>query len=222
MLSTRKSRGALVTGVACAAIVLASLAGLGCQSDEGTRTDKIIVRNPQKSRPVSTLALPSPPAIDTTSIPTRPVDDAVSVPSVPQEVTYEEAEAAFNERRYERAVELFTQYTGRKTENPWGHYMLGLSAWKAGDYARAEQALQQAIELDPLHVKSWLNLGRVFLDTDRPSEALDRIDQALSIDNQSGVAYRLQGRAFRQLGQKNDAVRAYRQAIQLDDQDAWS
>jgi Flp pilus assembly protein TadD len=145
-----------------------------------------------------------------------------SVPEPPREVTYEEAEAAFDDRRYSHAVELFTIYTDRKSENPWGFYMLGLSAWKAGEVETAENAFRRALELDERHVKSMLNLGRVFLDTHRPQEAMAQFDAALTIDPESNVVYRLRGRAFRQLGEKNEAVTAYRKAIQIDNDDVWS
>jgi superkiller protein 3 len=100
--------------------------------------------------------------------------------------------------------------------------MLGLSAWKAGDYQLSEQAFERALELDSNHVKSHLNLSRVLLDTGRPMDALDRINDALAIDPESNAAYRLKGRMFRQVRQNPQAVEAYRRAIQIDDQDAWS
>lgn len=100
--------------------------------------------------------------------------------------------------------------------------MLGLSARKTKDYETAEKAFEQALEIDPHHVKSWLNLSRVLLDGERPDEALTKIDQALEIDPESYVAYRLRGRAYHQLGRNDEAVAAYRKAIQIDDQDAWS
>src|SRR5438128_8343246 len=48
-------------------------------------------------------------------------------------VTFGRADSAFRGRRYSEAVSLFAVYTTSNPDNPWGHYMLGLSAWKAGD-----------------------------------------------------------------------------------------
>lgn len=172
----------------------------------------------------STLPVTVPPTADVaeTAVPSESNDIVDPGPEPPREVTYEEAETAFYERHYDKAMELFTLYTDRKTENPWGHYMLGLSAWKAGDYDRAESALRRALELDPNHMKSQLNLSRVLLDMGKPMEALEEIRDALVIDPESNVAYRLKGRMFRQIGQKPQAVDAYRRAIQIDTEDAWS
>ena len=158
------------------------------------------------------------------TVETTPVEVAATEPepNLTRQVSYEDAETAFKERRYEEAVDLFTRYTERKTENPWGYYMLGLSARMTRDYDIAERAFERALELDPQHVKSLLNLSRVLLVTDRADIALGKIDGALSIDAESTDAYRLRGRALRQLGRKNDAVRAYQHAIVLDDHDVWS
>jgi tetratricopeptide (TPR) repeat protein len=146
----------------------------------------------------------------------------VEKPEPPREVTYEEAESAFLENRYDEAAELFVLYTERKPNNPWGYYMLGLSARRSGDLVNAEAAFRSALEFDPLHLKSHTNLSRVLLDTERADEALLIIDEVLVIDSEFSDAYRLQGRAHHQLGRFDDAIDSYRQAILIDDEDVWS
>ncbi len=215
-------RNILITGVAFVAMVAVFVATFDWDFDKEEDTNSVVVRTPRPSRPavpVALNALPSgsqaPGHVDT--------EEPVAVtPEPPREVTYEEAETAYNERRYEDATELFTRYTERRSENPWGHYMLGLSAWKSKDFEASEAAFTRALELDSKHFKSYINLSRVLLDTSRPAEALSCIDSALVIDTESNPAYRLRGRAFHQLGQVEDAIAAYRRAIQLDDKDAWS
>ena len=138
------------------------------------------------------------------------------------EVTYEGAEAAYLDRDYRKAVDMFTVYTGERAENPWGFYMLGLSAWKAGDYEKAEGAFRMALDLDPDHLKSHINLARVFLDSGSPESAAACVDEALAIEPGSAVAYRLRGRALHQLGERDGAIEAYRNALMIDDHDAWS
>ncbi|NIM49954.1 MAG: tetratricopeptide repeat protein [Gemmatimonadales bacterium] len=137
-------------------------------------------------------------------------------------ITFDEAEQAFRELRYEDAVLLFTAYVGRKPDNPWGHYMLGLSAWKAGDYLTAESAFEEALSDDPRHVKSLLGLGRVLIETDRSDEAIQEIEFALEIDPASGQAWRLMGRALHELGRVDEAIATYLDAIALDEHDVWS
>jgi TolA-binding protein len=48
---------------------------------------------------------------------------------VPTTVTYAQADSVFRTRDYASAATMFAAYTQRRPENPWGHYMLGLSDW---------------------------------------------------------------------------------------------
>jgi len=202
------------SAAALALLVLLSLAGVGCGGDETSQGEV---------GGQATLPPPLPPVETTLASDTPEVASAEELAVVePREVTYEEAESAFLERRYAEAVDLFMHYTERRARNPWGHYMLGLSAWKSGDNWLAEEAFQRALELDSTHVKSWLNLGRVLLDEGRADEALEMIDQALALELESSVAFRLEGRAYHQLGLLEDAIDSYRQAILIDDEDVWS
>jgi Flp pilus assembly protein TadD len=156
------------------------------------------------------------------------VNDQVSetpatIPTVTYEnVTYKEAESTFNERRYSEATEMFAAYVGRRPENPWGHYMLGLSAWKSGQLPRAKESFERALELDPSHVKSLLNLSRVLLDLNEPREAVQRIAIALELDSTSAEAHRLMGRARASLGESETAIESYRTALALNGQDVWA
>ncbi len=197
-----------------------SVATTGCGRDEKADSQHTAFRV-GSTRSASEVTVTNPQASDMTPTPGDPAQ-AASVSEPSKEVTYEEAEATYYEGNYPAAMELFTRYTERKSENPWGYYMLGLSAWKAGDCDRAERAFEQTLALDSLHVKSYLNLSRVLLDTQRPDEALKKIDRALAIDPRSSVAYRLQGRALRQQGHLEDAILAYRRALALDNEDAWA
>jgi tetratricopeptide (TPR) repeat protein len=136
--------------------------------------------------------------------------------------SFAEGEAAFSERRYAEAVELFGRYVESHQDNAWGHYMLGLSSWKSGDLARAESSFVRSLELDPTHVKSLFNLTRVLLDAGRPREARERITAALAIDSTSGEGYRLLGRVRSAMNQPNEAITAYRLALSLKPEDVWS
>jgi len=201
--------------------------GVGGDDDTGARTGE----ESGRSSRVTVESSPSVETIEKTAAGPVSVEQAETVAQglgqstdgqVRSEVTYEEAETAFFEKRYGEALEMFTQYTQRKPENPWGHYMKGLSAWKDGELDTARQAFERALELDPLHVKSWINLSRVLLDGGKPGDALAGINEALAIDPGSNAAIRLRGRACHQLGRLEEAEEAYRQAIRIDDQDAWS
>jgi Tfp pilus assembly protein PilF len=137
-------------------------------------------------------------------------------------VTFEQAESTFQSGGYAEATEMFAVYTARKPENPWGHYMLGLSSWKSGQLDRARKAFESALELDSSHVKSYVNLARVLLDEGRKDEALVRIRQAVALDTTSGDAWRVLGRVHGELGNVEDAVSAYQTALAIDPDDRWA
>src|SRR5580765_841950 len=152
-----------------------------------------------------------------------PVSSETTTPRVISgPVTFELADSAYRDRRYDDAAALFKSYTESKPSNAWGFYMLGLSAWKSGDRVTAESAFVQAITLDPTHVKSHLNLSRVLLETEQPDSALVHIETAMQLDSTSSEPVRLQGRAFEALGKTDDAILSYQRAIQLDSTDVWA
>ncbi len=215
----KKRKPTMVMSIVGVALLALSACLVGCNGSDSedvvVRIDKKVTA-PAPIAPPTNVAIPSPPV----SVIAEP--EIAVIPEPPREVTYQDAETAFLDRDYEEAVELFTAYTERKTENPWGYYMLGLSAWKSNELDKAEDAFNQALALDPNHVKSHVNLARVLLDDSRPGEALSTIDGALALDPELGVAYRLRGRAQHQLADTDAAIESYRRAIHLDGNDAWA
>ena len=137
-------------------------------------------------------------------------------------VSYATAESAYTAHRYTDAVVMFGNYVARHPQNVWGHYMRGVSAWKAGQLDTARAAFETALAIDPRHTKSLINLSRVLLEEKRPNDALDRINVVLAADSTSGDAWRVLGRVQGTLGRRAEALAAYRAAIALDSADVWS
>lgn len=161
----------------------------------------------------------------TASAPESGTVKSVAVPTVIKEsspASYADGETAFQKGRYSEAADLFRSYTEEHPDNAWGHYMLGLSAWKSGQHEAALEGFDEALRLDATHRKSLLNSARVLLETSRPKEALERIEKALAIEPLSSDGLRLLGRARAELGQIPEAIDAYQRAIALDDKDAWA
>lgn len=167
-----------------------------------------IVRNENSDRGV---------AATKTAVQSEPVEAPKLLP-----VTYEVAEKAYHEKRYEEATDLFARYCEAKPSNPWGHYMLGLSSWKAGRLPEAEAAFARSLEIDAKHVKSLLNGARVFLEEEKPQEALAYAQRAVDLRPESGEAHRVMGRVLVESGDREAGADAYRRAIVLDDRDAWA
>jgi predicted Zn-dependent protease len=137
-------------------------------------------------------------------------------------VAYGDAEHAFRGGSYGEAEQLFAAYRRQHPDNAWGHYMYGLSAWKAGRPTDAITGFDEALRLDPDHRKSLFNSARVLLETGKPEQALERIERGLGLEPLSAEGHRLLGRARVELGQYPEAIEAYQRAIAIDDRDAWS
>jgi tetratricopeptide (TPR) repeat protein len=163
-----------------------------------------------------------PSASPTSTVPVNTTSTAKPALVITGPVSYEMADSAYRERRYDDATVLFKSYTESRPGNAWGFYMLGLSAWKSGEREQAESAFVQALTIDSTHVKSHLNLSRVLLEAGEPDSALVHIDQAIALDSTSSEPLRLQGRAFEAQGKDDDAIVAYQHAIVKNDSDTWA
>jgi len=136
--------------------------------------------------------------------------------------SFADGEAAYQAKNYRDATKIFEEYTARRPENAWGHYMLGLSAWKSGDLAKSEHAFEVALRIDPKHVKSYINLSRVLIEQKRFDDAIAKLTVATEVDAESIEVPRLMARAYTAQNKIDEAVDAYRRAIVLNERDAWS
>src|SRR5678815_1791613 len=203
-------------GHGTALLLVAAFTAVGCSKPfEETKTTA------QQQSPVSA---PAKPVAATNAI--DPEDEEGTGGTVPIRkagpVSFADGDAAYQAKNYGEAVSRFEQYTERRPNNAWGHFMLGLSAWKAGDLPKAEGAFQQALTIDPNHLKSLVNLSRVLIDQRRFDDALVRLTHANEVDPSSVDVQRLLGRVYAAEHKTDDAVNAYRRAIMLDARDAWS
>ena len=194
----------LMAGIVSAVIAVYAFAACGDRSPDQARA----------SEPVKSIV--------STTVPVSNVSTEKAALVITGPVTFEMADSAYRERRYDDATVLFKTYTDGRPSNAWGFYMLGLSAWKSGDREQAESAFVQALSIDSTHVKSHLNLSRVLLEAGEPDSALVHIEAAIALDSTSSDPLRLQGRAFEAQGKTDDAIVAYQRAIAKNDSDTWA
>jgi Flp pilus assembly protein TadD len=194
----------LMAAIVCMVTAAYVFAACGDRNPDQARASEPVTSSSSSVTPVSTTSSEKPALV-------------VSGP-----VTFEMADSAYRDRRYDDATTLFKTYTENRPGNPWGFYMLGLSAWKSGDRSQAESAFVQALSLDSTQVKSHLNLSRVLLEDGQPDSALTHIEAAIALDSVSSEPLRLQGRAFEALDKTDDAIVAYQHAIVKDSGDVWA
>jgi tetratricopeptide (TPR) repeat protein len=82
--------------------------------------------------------------------------------------------------------------------------------------AKAQQAYERALELDPRHCDAHINLGRILHDQGAPAAAEPHYRAAIKSEPDSAIAWFNLGVALEDLGKLKDAVEAYRRAISLD------
>lgn len=200
-----------------AVLLLAAFTAAGCSKGGDTSGKRAEPAGAAHAKPVSTSG--KSPVVKPAGV---EVVNRTATAKITAPVTFADGKAAYDAGNYRDATAAFEGYTERRAGNAWGHYMLGLSAWKSGDLAKAESAFEKALSIDPNHIKSHVNLSRVFIDQKRYDDAVDRLTLAADVDPSSNEVHRLLGRTYHAQGKNDDAMEAYRRAIELNELDAWS
>lgn len=150
--------------------------------------------------------------------------------------------------RYKRAIELKPDFAGAKNDlgvvylkkgeidtaialfeevneeilyasphNPL--FNLGRAYYMKKDYKKAEEYLQEALDLEPRFVPSKLWLGRVYRKTGRVDEALKLLEKTVKKDPLFAIAHFDLGEIYEQSGQPEKAVESYNRVIELIPED---
>lgn len=149
-------------------------------------------------------------------------DDVEDLSDIERPVAYADAEAYFRAREYGEASRHFAAYVEDHGENAWGFYMLGLSRMRAGRADAAESAFLGALDIDPDHAKSLVNLARVRMDLGRFGDALVPIERATQLVPGDNAVLRVHARVLHNLGRVDEAAEIYLSALALDAKDVWA
>jgi predicted Zn-dependent protease len=84
---------------------------------------------------------------------------------------------------------------------------LGDAYTRAGDYTKAQQALQQALLLEPNSTGPYILLGKVLLKRQDPASAVMYLERARRMDPNNYMTHSVLGQAYRALGRTEDASR---------------
>lgn len=90
-------------------------------------------------------------------------------------LTYNDAQALIDVENYQGAIDVLTPLAEAEPENPDVFNLLGYSHRKLGMYDEALGYYMTALELDPMHLGANEYLGELYLETDQPELAEERL-----------------------------------------------
>jgi hypothetical protein len=94
-------------------------------------------------------------------------------------------------------------------------YQLGELLRRDGRAEESIEVLRAGLRHHPRYVAAWVSLGRACLDVTRPKDAAEALHEALELDAQNPVAWRLLGEARLGGGDRFGALDAMQHALQL-------
>jgi type IV pilus biogenesis/stability protein PilW len=96
------------------------------------------------------------------------------------------------------------------------HFNMGLFYQRKGEYARAAEAYEKAVELNPFHVEAYNNLGVLYKEIGELDRAIVRYGKALAIDPTYVKAYNNLGVALVGQGKLEEATAQFERALELN------
>lgn len=98
----------------------------------------------------------------------------------------------------------------------WELVNSGISFTELGDFERAIQKYDRALELSPRYALAYLNRGAVYDKLDQPERAIEDYKKALEIDSGDPLAYLNLGTAYDKLGEFERAIDNYNKALEIN------
>jgi len=106
--------------------------------------------------------------------------------------------------------------SGALTSDVLNHFNAGVTFYNQREFSKAIQAYQKVIELDPVYVEAYNNLGILLLLKGRDEEALEAFRKALAINPNNIETHINLGTLFKKKGQWDEAIESYQKALAID------
>jgi predicted Zn-dependent protease len=117
-----------------------------------------------------------------------------------------------------RGTDAITEFEQERAINPLygGLYdRLGDAYLRAGEYDKAQQALNRAVLLEPTSTGPYILLGKVLLKQRNAAMATMYLERARNMDPNNYMTHGLLGQAYRAAGRTEDAERETAKSIEL-------
>jgi tetratricopeptide (TPR) repeat protein len=99
---------------------------------------------------------------------------------------------------------------------PEDRFARALEALGQADFPAAISLLEELVVEDSANAHAWSQLGVCYLETQRPSDAVEALSRAVQAAPMDAHAHYLLGNACGSLGQLDRAAACYRRALELD------
>jgi curved DNA-binding protein CbpA len=136
------------------------------------------------------------------------------------ELAYEVLRDPVQRQQYDRENLPAVEKSPSVTRNARGLYEQGLGYAKRGEYTRAIDAYNRAIDLDPKARAVYLARAKAHYSLGQDRQVLEDCRLVLQEDSNCSEAYYYLGLARQRLGYTQSAIDAYKRAIDLDPQAA--
>ncbi len=117
---------------------------------------------------------------------------------------------------YEEAVDVAVEALTQEPDNSDTLAILGEVYADVGNWIRAQNYLDQALEANPLNVMAWRNQALLLERQGLYREALDALDRGLSVDPSAWYLEIHKGRLYEALLEWEEALAAYERAVELN------
>jgi tetratricopeptide (TPR) repeat protein len=101
------------------------------------------------------------------------------------------------------------------------HYTLGCLYVAQHRYESALQQFQDEMQMDPPYPRTWLQLGHVYTELQKPRDAIPLLKTALDVDTRGrGQVWAELGRAYRLMNNTQASFAAYEKAVSLGERNS--
>lgn len=114
------------------------------------------------------------------------------------------------------ALETLKQAKNLNPENKFAHMQEGIILGTQSNVAGAEAAYLRALEIDPAFTTAQINLGSLYINTGRPQEAVDILEDAIAKNPYYPQAYYNLAAAYKEVSRHHESLKAYEKAVELE------
>jgi len=119
-------------------------------------------------------------------------------------------------RIWQNGLTLWNYIIAKEPDHASAYYYRGIMLEKAGQFDKAAQDYDTAIQLNPFHYGAYNNRGILYGKSGRLEEALESFSRSIKINPDDPNAYCNQGYTYFLIGRYDEALEHLNRAIELD------